>query len=78
MAGVRKMANTEGSDLVTTKPTPETDKKATLLGVDDEELIQDLLARSLERFDYEIVTARNAVNALAALNFSNFELALID
>jgi len=44
------MSNTEVSDLVTLKPTPETGKKATLLIVDDEESIRDVLAMSLRSF----------------------------
>jgi len=72
------MVNSQVSARMSIEMISETTKKANLLVVDDDEMIRDVLARNLEGFGYEIVTARNAVDALVAMSFSNFELALID
>ena len=60
------------------KKISETNKKANVMVVDDEEMIRDLLTWSLQISGYGVVTAPNAAEASAAMALSDFELALID
>src|SRR5262245_39862671 len=52
--------------------------QATVLVVDDEELNRDALARSLQRHDYEVVTAKSGREAIELLGGRRFDLVLLD
>lgn len=49
-----------------------------LLVVDDEPMIQELLAEALDSFGYDVTVAGNGAQALAALDGFVFDLALLD
>jgi putative nucleotidyltransferase with HDIG domain len=66
------------NDILTINPISGTNKKARLLVVDDDELTQRVLSKTLDSLGYEVVSAQNVVDALAKMSFSNFELALVD
>ncbi len=55
-----------------------TEGKATILVVDDEELVRKLLQRILEGAGYGVVTADNGRQALDKLAESNINLVLLD
>jgi putative two-component system response regulator len=50
----------------------------TILVVDDEQLVRDMLSRRLEKFDFHCMTADNGHNALELISKNNISLVLLD
>ena len=52
--------------------------KTTILIVDDEEMVRNMLQRALEKADYDIITAANGQEALDKMSQFDVSLVLLD
>jgi len=77
---IRLMATTEGGDLieVSVAPVEKVQTKPIVMVVDDSITVRKVTSRLLERNDYEVLTAKDGVDALAQLQEHHPDLMLLD
>jgi chemosensory pili system protein ChpA (sensor histidine kinase/response regulator) len=77
---IRLMATTEGGDVIEVPATPieKAQTKPIVMVVDDSITVRKVTTRLLERNDYEVLTAKDGVDALAQLQEHRPDVMLLD